>query len=175
MKHDTNTVHAFIATLITFLKNTLEFKNCIYFSDGASSQYKNYKNFINLCKHKEDFGIDAEWNFFATSHAKSPCDGIGGTVKRLVAWASLQMIDGGCIDTPQQMFNWCCKSITGINFCFISNDHVSNNVTNFKLEERYSQCMTVPGTKSHHSYIPQGYSMLQIRRISIIRCIFHCL
>ncbi|KAG1702387.1 hypothetical protein GQR58_004511 [Nymphon striatum] len=38
-------------------------------------QYKNYKNFANLCYHKSDFGLDAEWGFFGTSHGKSPCDG----------------------------------------------------------------------------------------------------
>ena len=31
-----------------------------YFSDGCGGQYKNYKNFINLCHHKEDFGLNAE-------------------------------------------------------------------------------------------------------------------
>ena len=44
---------------------------------------KNYKNMLNLCRHKDDFGIDATWVSFATSHGKSPCDGIGGKVKRL--------------------------------------------------------------------------------------------
>ena len=34
--------------------------------------------------------MEAEWHFFATSHGKSPCDGIGGTTKRLAARASLQ-------------------------------------------------------------------------------------
>ena len=38
----------------------------------------------NLCSHHDDFGLYAEWHFFATSHRKSPCDGVGGTVKRLV-------------------------------------------------------------------------------------------
>ncbi|KAG1662397.1 Ribosome biogenesis protein NOP53 [Nymphon striatum] len=56
--------------------------------NGASSQYKNYKNLQNLLKHKEDFGITAEWQFFATAHGKSPCDGIGGTVKRLARAAN---------------------------------------------------------------------------------------
>jgi hypothetical protein len=65
-------------------------KKILYFSDGCAGQYKNCKNFINLCHHKEDFGIEAEWNFFATSHGKGPCDGVGGTVKRLAAKASLQ-------------------------------------------------------------------------------------
>ena len=42
-----------------------------------------------MCLHKEDFGLDAEC-FFPTSHGKSPCDGIGGVVKRHVAKRSLQ-------------------------------------------------------------------------------------
>jgi hypothetical protein len=59
----------------------MEIKHIHYFSDGSAAQYKNFKNFINLCNHYNDFGITAEWNFFCTSHVKSPCDGIGGTVK----------------------------------------------------------------------------------------------
>lgn len=61
-----------------------------YFSDGPAAQYKNYKNFANIDYHEDDFGIPAEWHFFATSHGKSPCDGVGGTVKRIAARASLQ-------------------------------------------------------------------------------------
>ena len=62
----------------------------IYFSDGCAAQYKNCKNLISLCYHKEDFGIPAKWHFFATSHGKGPCDGVGGTVKHEAAKASLQ-------------------------------------------------------------------------------------
>ena len=65
-------------------------KKVFYFSDGCADQYKNCKNFRNLCFHKSDFHVDCEWNFFATSHGKSPCGGLGGTVKRLTARASLQ-------------------------------------------------------------------------------------
>ena len=88
-----------VLLLFMYFKNVLEFLtdkfNCcphkiIYFSDGAAAQYKNRKNFLNLCHHKADFGVDAEWHFFATSHGKGPCDGLGGTVKRLAARASLQ-------------------------------------------------------------------------------------
>ena len=71
----------------------------IYFSDGCAWQYKNKKNFYNLCQHKNDFGIEAEWVFFATSHGKSPCDGIGGTVKRVTARASLQRPNNSYINT----------------------------------------------------------------------------
>ncbi|KAJ8874605.1 hypothetical protein PR048_025471 [Dryococelus australis] len=45
---------------------------------------KKNQNFLNLC-HKEDFGVNAEWNFFASSYGKNACGGVGGTVKRLAA------------------------------------------------------------------------------------------
>ena len=51
MNHDTIAVHLFQRKLISFLKHALSsFPTKIaYFSDGAASQYKNRKNFINLC------------------------------------------------------------------------------------------------------------------------------
>ena len=42
--------------------------------------------------------------FFATSHGKQPCDGIGGTVKRIAAKASLQRTLKNHILTPKAMF-----------------------------------------------------------------------
>ena len=41
---------------------------------------------------EEDFQMTTEWVFFATSHGKSPCDRIDGTVKRTTARASLQRL-----------------------------------------------------------------------------------
>lgn len=52
-------------------------------SDGCAEQYKNKKNFKNLCLHLKDFGIEADWHFFPTSHGKGVCDGFGGTIKRM--------------------------------------------------------------------------------------------
>ena len=76
----------------------------IYFSEGAVSQYKNYTNFTNLCYHEADFGLAAEWHFFATSHGKSQCEGLCGTVKRVVETACLQSISHPN-DTPQKWFS----------------------------------------------------------------------
>ena len=90
LKHNASTVHSFQWTVLQDIKKHFpSLKHCIYFSDGAPSQYKNFKNIANLNCHLMDHGLSAEWHFFATSHGKSPCDGIGGTVKRLVARASL--------------------------------------------------------------------------------------
>ena len=84
-KHDVAIVHEVQRQVSKDLKLFLPQSRSIeYFSDGCSSQYKNRNIFLNLCYHARDFNFTAKWSFFATSHAKQPCDGIGGTVKRLV-------------------------------------------------------------------------------------------
>ena len=36
---------------------------------------------MDLCSYKHDFGVSAQWVFFATSYCESPCDVISGAVK----------------------------------------------------------------------------------------------
>ena len=60
-----------------------------------------------ICPHKQDFGLDAEWIFFAISHGKSPCDGIGGSVKRHAAKISLRRPMNNEILNYQSMLNVC--------------------------------------------------------------------
>ena len=105
-------VHNFLVVALSFVKSQLPFvQKVIYLSDGAASQYKNYKAFINLCFHEQDHSLKAEWHFFATSHGKSPCDRVGGTVKPLVAYASLKARHGECILTPMHLYEWTTKNI----------------------------------------------------------------
>ena len=167
MRHDTNTVHAFVTKVLHYIKTKLpSINNILYFSDGAASQYKNLKNFINLCHHKLDHGIKAEWHFFATSHDKSPCAGIGGTTKRLVARASLQATKKNQILSPKQMFQWASANISGVKFFYMDNQEVSNRTVLYQLEYRYSQCKTISGTRSHHSFVLLSKSLLLMKKIS---------
>ena len=95
LQHDTNIVHYFLHIILEDLKtNIRQLKRCIYFSDGA------------------DHGVPAEWHLFSTSHRKRPCDGVGGTVKRLVSRTGLQLTTDA-IDTMDTVFH-CCK---GNIFC----------------------------------------------------------
>ena len=75
--------------LITLKENLPILDKIFYFSDGCAEQYKNCKNFINLCHHQQDFNMNAEWIFFGTCHSKSPCDDVGGFVKCYVVKHSL--------------------------------------------------------------------------------------
>lgn len=91
-----------------------------YFSDDCVDQYKNKFNFINLCLHKKNFKISAQWSFFATSYGKTEYDGIGGAVKRLAWKESLQRPLRNQILSISELFEFSKVNITKINFYFIS-------------------------------------------------------
>lgn len=78
------------------------------------------KNFHNLCLHKTDFGIKAEWQFFTTSHGKSACDGLSGTVKWLASKASPQRLYNNQILTQLQLYEFAAENISGIDFVYSS-------------------------------------------------------
>ena len=119
LTHDIDFVVSENVTLVkNFLLNNIS--QVFYFTDGSTGQYKNIKNFLKLCCHLEDFQIKAKWCFFATSHGKSPCDCIGGTLKRLAARASLQRTKTEQILTPLDMFTFCQNEIVGITCMYVS-------------------------------------------------------
>ena len=121
LKHDVNFVYTIMKNTIKYIHDNIAGKllKVHYFSDGCAGQYKNCKNFLNLCLHHSDFGVSCEWNFFATSHGKSPCDGIGGTVKRITTRASLQRPINDQILTARKTYEFCVDEIKGIKFLFI--------------------------------------------------------
>ena len=79
-------------------------KSCLIFQIDVGVS-KNFKNFVNLCLHKQNFGLDAEWIFFPISPGKSPCDEIGGSVKRYAVKRSLQRPMNNQIIGYQAMLN----------------------------------------------------------------------
>ena len=163
--HNTNSVFAFQTKVLTFLKQKFPgVRKVVYFSDGAAAQYKNFKNFTNLCFHERDFQLSAEWHFFATSHGKNICDGIGGTTKRLAARASLQAPSDGQILTPQQLFAFCQEHIKNITYFFVPESDITSLKT--MLEERFKSSKTIPGTRYNHCYVPVSNYQLFISRMS---------
>jgi hypothetical protein len=71
LQHTATTVHYFISCIIYHLVSDVlpHLRKVYYLSDGASSQYKNCKNFLNLCYH-EDFHVAAERNSLLLRMAK---------------------------------------------------------------------------------------------------------
>ena len=127
LQHDVVMVYQIQAKTIQYLKSLMpNLKIVEYFSDGCAAQYKNRKSFFNLCKHQEDFGVEAAWSFFATSHGKSPCDGIGGTVKRSTALESLRCPLENQILDVDSMKSYCKSTILKIQFVKILKDDLNH-------------------------------------------------
>lgn len=154
LEHNTIAVYTFQKKLIQFLKSKFkEVEKLYYFSDGSGAQYKNKKNFINLCHHKNDFGIVAEWHFSATAHGKGPCDGVGGTVKREAARASLQRPYQDQIMTPLHLYEWLkCNLSKSMEFCYVTQDEYVK--TEQYLAHRLSKAVAIPNTRKFHAFIP---------------------
>ena len=126
-------------------------KQVVYFSDPAG-QYKNRQNFANLSLHKEDHQTQAEWHFFATSHGKGPCDGVGGTLKRLASRASLQRTTQDQIQTPLQLSEWAKSNLPGITTVFCSKQDIAKHEE--KLKDRFDSSITIAGTQKLHAFYP---------------------
>ena len=128
LQHDIGFVYQLQTQLISCIKenysNTTKLE---YFSDGCAGQYKNLKSCQYLCNPKADFDLDAAWSFFATSHGKSLCDGIGGTVKQLcLTKASLQRkTEEPPINSAELLHLYCKNNIHGISFQFVDTHALS--------------------------------------------------
>lgn len=153
LKHDTVGVHMFQVELIKFLKEKFhEISKVIYFTDGARSQFKNKKSFANLANHFEDFGIQADWHFFATAHGKGPSDGLGGQVKRLARLASLKMGSESHIISPNDFYVWVRDNVLNVHSVFCC--QADYDYTAEKLSVRFEDAKRVVGTASYHCVLP---------------------
>lgn len=166
LKHTPVMVYAFISYLVENIKQKLpDVTKIHYFSDGCPTQYKNKSNFINICHHKLDFKIEAEWNFFATAHGKNACDGLGGTIKRSLSKASLQRIFTNQILTPDDVFKY-CKSKLSENIIFFYIKESELKCFYNKLSDRLKKAKTIIGTQTLHRFKPLSESQLEVYETS---------
>ena len=163
--HDVAFVYKIIQAIIPELKLEItDLKKVYFFTDGCAAQYKNFKSFYNLANINQEFNIDAEWNFFATSHGKSPCDGLGGTVKRMTAQESLKRPYRAQILTSDAMFKFCVEKIKGIKFRYIKQTDLQ--AQRIEHSNRYDGVVTLPGTRSFHQFIPLGGCKIGAKKCS---------
>ena len=162
MNHDTGFLYSLQKLLSNYIScNFPQICQIEYFSDGCYGQYKNYKNFLNLTFHKQDFGLDATWNFFATGHGKSPCDGLGGTIKRKLSNESLKRPRANQILSCSEAYEFCQSSMPSIEFFYISKEDLGP-VREY-LQSRYELGSTVPGTCSFHLFKPVDVGVISYK------------
>ena len=90
--------------------------------------------------------------FFATSHGKGACDGIGGTVKRATYRESLRRTVSDQILTAQNMYAFLSQQlVSAIEFMFVAKEEVAQAAAD--LTARFAKARTAKGTNS--KTIPQ--------------------
>ncbi|KAJ1375148.1 hypothetical protein SESBI_51341 [Sesbania bispinosa] len=163
MTHDTMTVYAFLDNATTFLKSKIKNlkKNYLCFgwcSPTVQELQKCNKSQLSF----EDFGVHAEWHFFATSHGKSPCDGLSGTLKR---YAYLASIRGELIRNATEFFKW-AQEKTKIHVSFVSSDEVLA-LYETKLTSRFAKALKIKSIRKHHSILPIELGAVSTKRFSL--------
>ncbi|KAK3916791.1 ARL14 effector protein [Frankliniella fusca] len=177
MKHHKNSVYAFQKEFINFIKSKIpNVKKIFYFSDGAAHQYKNKYNALTLSYHYEDFGIEAEWHYFGTSHGKGPCDGMAGTLKRRAYLDSLRKKEEErqTISNPLEFFVWTQKRIREaeedpesewkISTGYVTKEQVEG--LSVFLKKRFSKVLQVPKIRDQHSLNPDSQCEIKTKRYS---------
>ena len=146
---------------IDFLYKKLSvLQKIIYFSDGCSGLYKNRTYCLNLCLHKDDFGVPKRWRFFPTSHGKSPCKGLGGTIKREATKARIQRPYKNQILEPKHLFDFTNTNSKGINGKYMTTDEHDNESE--LLNGGFALARAIPGTHGLHSFNPISSDSLKV-------------
>ena len=152
MKHNSSYIYPQCAHLYTGKASNSFQSTVVNFSDGAASQNNNFKKLVNLCHHRRDHDLDAEWHFLLLAMENRP-----------VTKTSLQATVTSQILTPQYMF---ALAIAGIKYLYINEKDIAKNFQGFAHEELYARCKTNPGTRSLHSFIPISETVLEMKRLS---------
>ena len=104
---------------------------------------------LTFAKTRKILALRQNGIFLAKSHGKGPCDGVGGTVKRLAAKASLQRCAEHKLDeqilTPTAFYDFCKKNIVNIEFVYATNEDYEGEYQ--LLQERHNTALTIVGTQ----------------------------
>lgn len=86
------------------------------------------------------------------AHGKGACYGVGGTLKRSAARASLQRPYNKQIVTPKQLYEWAVLNIPSVSFKYSTiNDYL---IEEQNTADRFQQSLTIVGTQKLHSFVP---------------------
>lgn len=172
MSHDSTAVYAFLSRLLVEIKEFLPgVRSVKYFSDGAASQYKNRFNMGNLSKHYSDFGIQAEWHFFASCHGKGANDGIGGTIKRMARTESLKREFVNQILCVDSLFNFLKNTATKIECLLVKQLDIERVASEVNLNDRFSLCSPLHGIRSNHCFSVKSQGVITAKKISSLTSI----
>lgn len=133
LSHSTSTVCTFLDSLIPQIKEICpNVRYLHYWTDSPSSQYRNKTIFDLVAKHRNLYGVSARWNYFESGHGKGPCDGLGGTVKRMADEAVRR--GAVVIQDSKEFFDWAVNSsMKEVKFLFVGKEECRKKLEELKL------------------------------------------
>lgn len=166
LDHNYVLVHCCFNQLFSFMKRNLpQVAKTHIFTDGAGSQYKNKYNFTNITFMKDDFRMDVEWNFHASSHGKCPCDGVAGTIKRAASKYSLSPNREKLITDALSFYEWAVENQSKtMSFAYV--EQMDYDAAQTKLQLRMRNVKTLKGTQNYHCFLPEDKYKLIVKQYS---------
>lgn len=163
LKHNHVAVRLFWDRAVNILKQKIpHLEKIINFSDGSGGQYKNKMTFYNISQMKKEYGLEGEWNFFATCHGKGPCDALGGVLKTNATKASLQNKE---ITTAEQLYRWAIsKTDSKVQYEYFAQEEFSHMES--LVNSRYNRVKTIRGTQKYHSYTYENHNSIRVKEYS---------
>ena len=148
--HSKEQVFYYIRLIVTELKKKYSHLNKIFFvTDGSPTQFKNRYIISSLVSIKEELGVSVQWDFFPTSHGKSPADGLGGTIKRGVG---AKVLGGELVYNAANFIDCAKKFCKKTKLYLVTEEHTRE--TSKKLEKRWKKVKPMNGLRSMHHFRP---------------------
>lgn len=164
MGHNSASVLTFMDTLIPEIKQLNSATTCIhYWTDSPTSQYRNKVIFHTVANHNSLFGLEATWNYWEAGHGKGPCDGLGGTVKRMADDA----VKSGkvAIQDTSDFYAWTQSphcTMKSVKFIFVSTERCQEKA----IEIGKLKLKPISGTMKIHAVKGKGNSNIAVRNTS---------
>ena len=134
-----------------------------YYTDSPTSQYRNQIIFHAVANHKEIYECGATWNYFEAGHGKGPCDGLGGTVKRMADEAV--MSGKATIQDAEDFLKWTQTencSMKTMHFMFVQSSISQQKSAPLSMYEM----KPVKGTMQLHAVIGKGNNTINFSNVN---------
>lgn len=159
--HNKYAVWTFMKEVLSAIKKMKpELKHIKIFTDNCAGQFKNKYSLSNLCFFEKDFGLTADWNFFASSHGKGAVDGVGAVVKR-TAWMGVKARKV-IINEAQDFYNYVSKEVENVECMYVESNEIQQNIPS--LDKRWELVTAIPKIQECHHFIPSSDDNLMIAK-----------
>lgn len=164
MGHNSSTVMTFVDKVVAEVQNCVPaIKRIHYYTDSPTSQYRNKTIFRVVANHEEMYGCKAVWNYFEAGHGKGPCDGLGGTTKRMADEA----VKSGkvTIQDAEEFYDWTQSpscSFRNVHFLYVSSSECqkkADEVSKFDIKP-------IKGTMRIHAVVGKGADRIMTASVS---------